>query len=49
MGKLFDLMNNNPGKAMGCIGIMLLNIALFLGGVGVIAVAARWALTGKAF
>lgn len=47
MDKLFDLMNNHPGKTMGCI--MLLNIALFLGGVGVIAVAARWALTGKAF
>jgi hypothetical protein len=45
--KLFNIMNNHPGKAMGCI--MLINIGLFVGGVGVIALAARWAITGHIF
>jgi hypothetical protein len=45
--KLFNTMDRNPGKTIGCI--MLINIGLFLGGIAVIAVAARWAITGHVF
>lgn len=47
MDKLFNIMNNHPGKAMGCI--MLINIGLFLGGVAAIAVAFRYVVTGHVF